>query len=1331
MNEAFSNCGFDAFEGFGKTGFERGLKAGSFGELLVSGGFELGADLAEFREQSRQGNPILFDTGEFRLRREDVIEFGPTCFVDLGFRELEVGIAGLDLLFLVRSTASRPVGGNDAKRDTLPPVGPALNNKVGPALNNKTEPIMKWIRNISFILIGMLSTLRCDVRVTQAAERQTFSVADHRAFILAPPDSARVEGPMPWIWYAPTLGRNLPGSAEKWMFDRLQAAGIAIAGVDVGESYGSPKGRAVFQALYDELTQNRGFSTKPVLLARSRGGLMLYSWAVAHPDAVGGVAGIYPVCNIASYPGVARAAPAYGMTAEELADKLADYNPVDRLQKLAAARVPILHLQGDSDRVVPHEKNSGLLAERYRAFGGPAKVELIKGQGHNMWRGWFESQRLTNFMITKALGWPEFELGTPFVDNAILQRQMPVPVWGWSKPGAKVIIDFAGQTKTVTVNDKGKWMVTLDPLDASSEERELKVTSGNESIALSGILVGEVWFSSGQSNMDWLAGKSNCRDLANLLARSKEDVPIREFNVDIGSSLYPKSRTTAKDGWKRSKAASGFSALSLAFAWQLHEELKVPIGIIRSSHGATPIETWTAYEGFADHPKLQDIALRLRQSNPATSDAKDAFAAYFDDLKRWQRESEDLINRGGSALPRPKLPGIAEDWKGATRMFNRKIAPLIPYAIRGAIWCQGESNSNDGKIYAAKMEALINGWRKNWGRPDLPFYFTQLQCYGEPNPNNVGFADLREAQTLFFLNAKHVGMVAQHDLNPARPTGIHPYNKLDPGKRLARWALAREYRRDNAYTGPIYKSHTIKGETVRVQFEQRGPGGGLMVGSKGFESDAQKKPETFVEPARETPGEPLKHFRLAGKDKVWQDAEAVIEGDEIVVRSKAVAEPVGVQYAYNNSPIGANLYNRAGLPALPFAYFDGRQMFNDDDPQIVAAAKAEAERRWGKRSYLLPSTLFRDRCVLQRELAVPVWGHGVPGTEITVTFGDQKKKSGVDAFERWRVTLDPMPASGKSRDLVIRCSNGEARTIRDVLVGDVWILTGSRQLDGQLIRPPKDKPIELKALALVREFRIKTKARRFRSPRKLKMEIGGGRYVASWQPADFDDVGDPPSIVAYHFASRVQQPGVPVGIVTLGAENPPITWVSQTAMQTAAGFEKERDGLNLGYPNTEVCKQAVANYIETIKQYNHKVATLLKAGDDVPPQLADAAPAFPEPYYNQWASRTETATHTYNFCISPLTPFAVRGVTWIPGKDNISDDVSKYSPALEVYAASLANTFGQKTVPFLFAQPASSLVEGIASPQIKGASSIEFDQWSKSLETIAIQLGTLAAEKLK
>lgn len=260
-------------------------------------------------------------------------------------------------------------------------------------------------------IIPVLAAVVFQASIANAAEpdeaaptRIDFSLGDHRAFVIEPPEAARRQGALPWVWYAPTLVGRHPGGAEKWMFDQLTAAGIAIAGVDVGESYGSPSGRAVYQALYQHLTGSRSYSKKPVLLARSRGGLMLYSWAVEHPDAVGGIAGIYPVCNIASYPGISKAAPAFEMTAEELQENLAEHNPVDRLEQLAKAKVPIFHLQGDSDRVVPHEANSALLAQRYRAFGGPVEFELIEGQGHNMWEGWFRSQKLTDFMIDRALG---------------------------------------------------------------------------------------------------------------------------------------------------------------------------------------------------------------------------------------------------------------------------------------------------------------------------------------------------------------------------------------------------------------------------------------------------------------------------------------------------------------------------------------------------------------------------------------------------------------------------------------------------------------------------------------------------------------------------------------------------------------------------------------------------------------------------------------------------------------------------------------------------------------------------------------------------------------
>jgi len=202
---------------------------------------------------------------------------------------------------------------------------------------------------------------------------------------------------------------------------------------------------------------------------------------------------------------------------------------------------------------------------------------------------------------------------------------------------------------------------------------------------------------------------------------------------------------------------------------------------------------------------------------------------------------------------------------------------------------------------------------------------------------------------------------------------------------------------------------------------------------------------------------------------------------------------------------------------------------------------------------------------------------------------------------------------------------------------------------------------------------------------------------------------------------------VPVGIITLGAENPPITWVSHAGMQTAEGFQKQRDELNLVYPNTQVCKDAVVQYVHTVKQYNRDVAALLKAGRELPAEMASKVPPFPQPYYNQWASYTETATHTYNFCISPITPYAVAGVVWIPGQKNIGEDVSRYAPALGVYGNSLPQTYGQDKVAFVYAQPAAELVKGNKKPKIKNSVCVEFDKWPKSLKDIAAKLGESAA----
>jgi len=231
---------------------------------------------------------------------------------------------------------------------------------------------------------------------------ESFLVEGHPAFILMPPEETR-RTPQPWIFYAPTLP-GYPDVHEKWMHEQFLAAGVAVAGIDVGEAYGSPKGRELFTTFYRTLTGERGYAARPFLLGRSRGGLWVTSWAIENPDKVAGIAGIYPVFDLRSYPGLEKAAPAYGLTPKELEARLGDLNPIGRVGVLAEARVPAFFIHGDEDKVVPLGVNSEAFAARYRAAGAEEAVTLIvaKGQGHNYWPGFFRCQALVDFAIARA-----------------------------------------------------------------------------------------------------------------------------------------------------------------------------------------------------------------------------------------------------------------------------------------------------------------------------------------------------------------------------------------------------------------------------------------------------------------------------------------------------------------------------------------------------------------------------------------------------------------------------------------------------------------------------------------------------------------------------------------------------------------------------------------------------------------------------------------------------------------------------------------------------------------------------------------------------------------
>lgn len=926
------------------------------------------------------------------------------------------------------------------------------------------------------------------------------------------------------------------------------------------------------------------------------------------------------------------------------------------------------------------------------------------------------------------------KLGAPFRDNAILQRETKVPVWGWSKPGTKVTVQFASQTKVATAKEDGSWMVELDPLAASARPSELVARTPDQSTTLKNILVGEVWHASGQSNMEWLAGKSLCAPLARELAGRKEEVPIRELRTDTVSALYPQRNGTSEQGWKTIRSASGFSALSLAFAHELHKELRVPIGILLTSHSNTRIEAFTQREAILAHPDLAGDADLILDGDVTTDQGRAAFARFYRDLAQWQDESAKLGFPLERPLSRPNLPGISGMWRGPTQFFNGKIAPVIPYAIRGSIWCQGTSNSNDGRIYASRMEALVSGWRAAWNMPDMPFYFTQMQCYGASDPNNVGFADIRQAQHMFFAkHRKNVGMVVQSDLNPYHPGAIHYQNKLHPGMRLARWALAKDYGRDIAHTGPIYSDYRVEGDRVIISFEKESLFGGLMVGNKGAEKDRAAEGK-YVEPARATPGARLNHFRLCGADRKWFAAEAVIQGETVVVRSSAVPKPFGVQYAYNAAPINSNLYNKAGLPATPFAAIDGELIFEEDDLEKAAALKARYARFTDPDYPILQVVeYFRDGAVIQRDQPIKIWGHANQGVEVTVTLDGATKSVVADEEQKWSVIFPSRKAASKPITLSVRSSHGHSRTVKNILVGDVWFLTGSTLLSTEWAHNPRVKDAEAPAsMPLVREFKRNTSASSFVTPRKRKFETGGGRYRSHWLTADWSKEGQGVTMFAYHFAKSLNRPDVPQGFITMSSGRggraasmaSPLSWTSFDGIEQVKrpSFQVRLEALQLQNPASNIARKTTSQYVNNVKTCVRTITTVAKERSEMSTAPL-AFPAFPQANEVIDVKPDMIPTYVHNWCVSPFTPMAVSGVIWVPGPFNIGHVAEDYAAELEIYAESLPATFGQDRVPFIYAQPSGELVEGITAPSISGAKQVMFADWPKSLKELGAKLG--------
>ncbi|MDA0765363.1 MAG: sialate O-acetylesterase [Verrucomicrobia bacterium] len=489
-----------------------------------------------------------------------------------------------------------------------------------------------------------------------------------------------------------------------------------------------------------------------------------------------------------------------------------------------------------------------------------------------------------------------------FTDNMMLQRDLPVRVWGWADAGEAVSVTLAGKEARTKADEDGRWALELPAMKAG-EKLELEV-KGINSLTLKNVIVGDLWVCSGQSNMEM--GLGGCLGAEEDIKAA--DLPmIRRIKFNHVQSAQPEPDAPTATSWQvcSPETAGGFTAVGFYFARVIQEKTGVPIGIVDVNWGGTPIEPWVATEGLA-------LVDELKPAYVARQEAIKGYRAGLPEdlvaMEEWISRTRGDLASGTETSSPPAMP-VHPGGSGWSGMYNAMIAPIVRFPIKGALWYQGESNGNEGETYYHKKQALVGGWRQQWAQGDFPFYFVQLanfQGVSEDPAGGNGWAKLREAQSKS-LSIPNTGMAVIIDTVPLAEAGdIHPRNKYDVGTRLASWALGRDYgQKDVVVSGPLFKALKIEGNTARLTFEHTGTG--LMAGKKEGRS-----------PAVEAKGEKLKHFAVAGADKKWFWADAVIVDETVSVSSPEVKEPVAVRYAFQMNPDGANLYNREGLPASPF-----------------------------------------------------------------------------------------------------------------------------------------------------------------------------------------------------------------------------------------------------------------------------------------------------------------------------------------------------------------------------------------------------------------------------
>jgi sialate O-acetylesterase len=492
----------------------------------------------------------------------------------------------------------------------------------------------------------------------------------------------------------------------------------------------------------------------------------------------------------------------------------------------------------------------------------------------------------------------EIAVPSVFSDHMVLQREMPVRIFGTAAAGEPVAVQFRDQRKVAVADGDGAWSVTLDPLVAGGPDA--LVISGGNTIRIEDVLVGEVWVGSGQSNMAGIARGYAAKDP--VLARLMSAGPYPRLRL-----LANTQQGLSGGRWTDSspEIIGGFSALLFAFGLRLHEELDVPVGLMLGAVGGTPSGAWLSAAALA----ADDDCQRQLAAYAAGYDAAAAQAAHERQLAAYERQLTRARAAGTKEPRRPRPPSPPGKVRGEEPgfLYEAHIRPLVGYGIRGVLWDQGEGGTGLGVDQFTLMGALIRGWRNEWGQGAFPFIYVQKPSGGgcgwdvtdpdtaqadpfRPLPATV--PDDGGAVEAFVNIMRHpaTAMVIASDLG----SGIHPINKSGYGHRAARVALATAYRRPLEYYGPLYASHAVEGGRIRVRFSHVGQGLAFRH------------------------GDGLQGFAVAGADRIFRWADAVIDGDTVVLSSPGVGQPVAVRYAFAADRSWANLFNRDGLPAVPF-----------------------------------------------------------------------------------------------------------------------------------------------------------------------------------------------------------------------------------------------------------------------------------------------------------------------------------------------------------------------------------------------------------------------------